>query len=155
MNTVSLHSAVRDCVVTAIESREEFSVLAIVRQIRDSCPEIIKRDAPFIVDKFIEGLVKREMAKRPSAVSEDQPLLINFPQILSVQDGEGNPWCVPAIAAKWRHIMQALEARDENVANVTRARDRLKAAARELRPLMEKNPEMTVEEAMRFLKKAA
>jgi hypothetical protein len=149
---MTLYSAVQQSIQTAIQGREPFSARDVALMVERDYPDIITKEGPSIIRKYIGDEAKRLM-RRFDEEDESQPALLNLPSAISVTDSEGNRILVPTAIATWATLEQALNVRQKNIRYAVHKHRRMKTSMIRLEPIMAGNPTMTVEDALKLLDK--
>lgn len=147
--TYTLHSAIKEQIQAVLDSGQRVTAMAIAKQVQENEPDLIARESPSLILKYIADEAKRII--RRFDTTDEQEALFDLPSAISIQDAEGNQILVPTRRATWADLEKGLGERQRNIHYAERKRARMQRAMDRLRAIMQTNPEMTVEDAMREL----
>lgn len=152
----TLHHAVALSVAEEVKGDSRFKAEDVALRVERDYSKLVSKEAPNLVHQYIKRIAKDEL-RRQFQNDNEQPALpgLKFPLAIAVREDEGEVQYVPSRIATWADLRAGLAERERHITSTTVKRDQFSASMDVLRPVMEKNADMTVQEALRLVGRAA
>lgn len=137
---------------TTGDRRRRFTVAELVEEVQQRFPDVIEEETSRLVFNALSQAARRIVKALSS--DEDEPEQLSLPDLhlpstIAVRSEDGDTIYVPTQIATWEELLAGKVEREHNVDAAQRKLDFYNTALQRLAPLMENDPDCTVEDALR------